>query len=297
VQKEFGVSERRACRVTGQQRATQRYQRRIVSDEAQLVKEMRVHAAKHPRFGSPRILSLLTTHGWRVNHKRVERLWRLEGLKVPQRQRKRRRLGHSANSCTRRKAERRNHVWTYDFVMDRTEDGKRLKLLTIVDEYTRECLAVDVARHITGTAVIDTLNRLIRERGAPGHVRSDNGPEFIAHAVRTWLTSEHVDTLFIAPGSPWENAYCESFNGKLQDELLKGELFTSLVEARWLVDRWRHEYNHDRPHSSLGYETPARFAARCGTYGADARRPFQSREADQDPDQGKLSERVDQRAG
>jgi transposase InsO family protein len=297
VQKEFGVSERRACRVTGQQRATQRYQRRIVSDEAQLVKEMRVHAAKHPRFGSPRILSLLTTHGWRVNHKRVERLWRLEGLKVPQRQRKRRRLGHSANSCSRRKAERRNHVWTYDFVMDRTEDGKRLKLLTIVDEYTRECLAVDVARHITGTAVIDTLNRLIRERGAPGHVRSDNGPEFIAHAVRTWLTNEHVDTLFIAPGSPWENAYCESFNGKLQDELLKGELFTSLVEARWLVDRWRHEYNHERPHSSLGYETPARFAARCGTYGADARRPFQPREADQDPNQGKLSEQVDQRAG
>jgi transposase InsO family protein len=283
--------------VTGQVRATQRYQRRTASLDVELVKEMRWHAAKHPRFGSPRVLRLLNRNGWRVNHKRIERLWRREGLKVPQRQRKRRRLGHSANSCSRRKAERRNHVWTYDFVMDRTEDGKRLKFLTIVDEYTRECLAIVVARHITGVEVVETLRRLISERGAPTYVRSDNGPEFIAQAVRAWLASAHVDTLFIAPGSPWENAYCESFNGKLQDELLKGELFTSLAEARWLTERWRHEYNHERPYSSLEYETPARFAARCGTYGADARRPFQPREADQDPDQGKLSEQVDQKAG
>ena len=283
--------------MTGQWRATQRYQRLEVSDEAQLVKEMRRHARRHPRYGTPRILNLLKEDGWDVNHKRVERLWRQEGLKVPQRQRKRRRLGHSANSCSRRRAERRNHVWTYDFVLDRTEDGKRLKFLTIVDEYTRECLAIEVARSIPGREVINTLRRLVRERGAPTHVRSDNGPEFIAHAVRTWLTHEHVNTLFIAPGSPWENAYSESFNGKLQDELLKGELFTSLVETRWLVDRWRHEYNHERPHSSLGYLAPARFAARCGTSGADARRPLQPRDADQDPIQGKLSEQVDQRAG
>ena len=268
------VSERRACRVTGQQRTTQRYERRVVSDEVQLVKEMRQHARRHPRYGTPRILNLLQEDGWDVNHKRIERLWRREGLKVPQQQRKRRRLGHSANSCSRRRAERKNHVWTYDFVLDRTEDGRRLKLLTLVDEYTRECLAIDVARHITGADVIHTLRRLVGERGAPTHMRSDNGPEFIAHAVRTWLASEHVNTLFIAPGSPWENAYSESFNGKLQDELLKGELFTSMVEARWLVDRWRNEYNQERPHSSLGYRTPAAFALACGPSGADAQQPL-----------------------
>ena len=295
------MSQRRACRVTGQHRATQRYERSMVSDEAKLVNEMRRLAARHPRFGSPRILQLLIAEGWRVNHKRVERLWRREGLKVPQRQRKRRRLGHSANSCSRRRAERMNEVWTYDFVLDRTEDGKRLKMLTIVDEYTRECLAILVARHITAVDVVETLRRLIAERGAPAHVRSDNGPEFIALAVRAWLERAHVGTLFIAPGSPWENAYIESFNGKLQDELLKGELFTSLIEAQYLIERWRRLYNQERPHSSLGYLTPARFAAGCTVTsrpdGADARRPFQLSTEEEDQTQGKLSDRVVQIAG
>jgi len=273
------VSERRACRVTGQHRSTQRYTPTESSDEAHLVKEMRALATTQPRFGYRRIAALLRVQGWDVNDKRVHRLWRREGLKVPQRQRKRRRLGHSANSGTRRRSERMNQVWTYDFVLDRTEDGKRLKLLTIVDEYTRECLAIEVARSITATAVIETLTRLVAERGPPESIRSDNGPEFIAAAVRGWMSTQATQPLFIAPGSPWENAYSETFNGKLQDELLQGELFTSLVEARWLIEEWRRQYNHERPHSSLGYATPARFAANCAaaprTSGADARRPFQ----------------------
>jgi putative transposase len=240
---------------------------------------MKAHAAKHSRFGYRRVAALLRADGWDVNNKRVHRLWRREGLKVPQRQRKRRRLGHSANSCTRRRAERMNQVWTYDFVHERTEDGKRLKILTIVDEYTRESLDLVVARSITAQAVIAALARLVALRGAPESIRSDNGPEFIAAAVRTWLARVHVGTLFVAPGSPWENAYIETFNGKLQDELLQGELFTSLTEARWLIERWRREYNEERPHSSLEYQTPARFAAACTAVsrpnGADARRPLQ----------------------
>lgn len=273
------MSERRACRVTGQHRSTQRYAPRVASDERELVREMKAQAAKHPRFGYRRVAALLRAEQWDVNDKRVHRLWRREGLKVPVRQRKRRRLGHSANACTRRRAERMNQVWTYDFVLDRTEDGKRLKLLTVVDEYTRECLAIEVARSITAEVVIATLERIVAERGPPESIRSDNGPEFIAAAVRRWMATQRTRPLFIAPGSPWENAYCETFNGKLQDELLQGELFTSLIEARWLIERWRRAYNEERPHSSLAYQTPARFAASCKVdcrpNGADARRPFQ----------------------
>lgn len=279
MQRMFEVSERRACRVTGQHRSTQRYAPRVVSDERALLKEMKAMAAKHARFGYRRVAALLRAQGWDVNDKRVHRLWRREGLKVPQRQRKRRRLGHSANSCTRRRAARMNQVWTYDLVLDRTEDGKRLKLLTVVDEHTRECLAIEVARNITAEAVIATLARLVAQRGPPESIRSDNGPEFIAAAVRGWMSTQATQPLFIAPGSPWENAYSETFNGKLQDELLQGELFTSLVEARWLIEQWRRAYNEERPHSSLGYQTPASFAATCAVdsrpHGADARRPLQ----------------------
>ena len=295
MQEQFGVSERRACRVTGQQRSTQRYTPIEASDERQLVSEMKAKATRHPRFGYRRIAALLRAERWDVNDKRVYRLWRREGLKVPQRQRKRRRLGHSANSCTRHRAERMNQVWTYDFVHDRTEDGKRMKLLTIVDEYTRECLDIVAARSITAAAVIEVLARLVAERGAPESIRSDNGPEFIAAAVRAWLLTQATQPLFIAPGSPWENAYSETFNGKLQDELLQGELFTSLLEARVLIKQWRREYNEERPHSSLGYQTPAHFAAACaassGTSGADARRPFHPRptQENQDPEPVRLS--------
>ena len=179
------------------------------------------------------------------------------------RRRKRRRLGHSRNSCTRRPAKARNDVWSYDFVADRTDDGRRLKILTVVDEFTREALAVYVARHITAQDVIVVLEALVVERGEPKHIRSDNGPEFIARAIVTWIRERGIGALFIAPGSPWENAYGESFNGRLRDELLGTEIFTTLAEARGLVEVWRREYNTVRPHSSLGYKTPSEFAASC----------------------------------
>jgi transposase InsO family protein len=199
------------------------------------------------------------------NAKRVQRLWREEGLKVPRRQHKRRRLGTSANGCVRKRAEYRNHVWSYDFTMDQTADGRRLKLMPVLDEFTREPLAIEVERSITAAEVIATLARLFRERGTPEFIRSDNGPEFIAKAVREWLAASGVKTLYIEPGSPWENAYVERFNGKLQDELPGRELFASLAEAKVLAEEYRLRYIHERPHSSLGYQTPAEFAGSCTT--------------------------------
>lgn len=223
---------------------------------------------RHPRYGYRRITALLRRAGWVVNKKRVQRLWREQGLRVPKKQHKKRRLGSSANSCTRRQAEFRNHVWTYDFVFDRTEDGRRLKFLTVVDEFTRECLALPVERHFTARDVVAVLAELVTERGAPAFIRSDNGPEFIAMAVRDWLGRAGIDTAFIEPGAPWENAYSETFNGKLRDELLQREIFLTVAEARHLADGFRFEYNHDRPHSSLGYKTPAEFADGCAPCGS-----------------------------
>lgn len=259
----LGVSERRACRVTGQRRSTQRYRPEVSKEEERLVSDLRRLARRHPRYGQRRIHALLRRDGWRVNKKRVSRLWREERLQVPVRKRKRRRLGHSENSCKRRRATRMNEIWCYDFVFDRTEDGRRLKFLTIVDEYTRESLAVLAARSITTKDVIEGLTGLMAERGAPEHLRSDNGPEFIAKAIVRWLGQVGVGTLFIAPGSPWENAYGESFNGRFEDELLGSELFATVAEAQWLAENWRREYNTTRPHSSLGYKTPEEFAASC----------------------------------
>ncbi len=204
---------------------------------------------------------LLARDGWRLNHKRVERLWREEGLAVPQKQRKRRRTGSIENGIGRLRATKPNEVWSYDFVFDRTDDGRRLKILTLVDEYTREALAVHVARSITAEDLICALLPLFAERGPPQHIRSDNGPEFVARAVKDWLRGAGVHTAFIEPGSPWQNAYCESFNGKLRDELLAGEIFTSLVEAQVLAEQYRREYNTFRPHRSLGHQTPAEYAA------------------------------------
>jgi len=200
-----------------------------------------------------------------VNVKRVYRLWRKEGLKVPQKQRKRRRLGSSDNGCVRHRAARINHVWCYDFVSDQTVDGRTVKFLTLEDEYTREALAIEVERNITSREVIDTLRYVFEVRGAPEYIRSDNGPEFIAKALRAWLAEAGVETLYIEPGAPWQNGFNESFNGKLRDELLNGELFTSLKEAKVVTEDYRLEYNQRRPHSSLGYLTPAAFAAKCGT--------------------------------
>jgi len=261
VKKKLGVSERRACEVVGQPRGTQRYEPKEAEDEKPLVRRMKQLSAQHPRYGYRRVWALLRREKFTVNRKRVHRLWRREGLKVPRKQRKRRRLGHGKNSCTRRKAGHVNHVWSYDFVMDQTSDGKRLKLLPVVDEFTRECLAIEVERHLTAQDVVATLKYLFELRGAPRFVRSDNGPEFIADAVKAWLAQSGCGTLYIEPGSPWQNAYVESFNGKLEDELLDREQFETLKEAKVLVEDYRLEYNHRRPHSALGYQTPAAFAA------------------------------------
>jgi putative transposase len=263
VIKSLGVSERRACRALGQPRSTQRYAGTGPERDKALLLRIRELAREHPRYGYRRVTALLRREGWSVNRKRVHRLWRREGLKVPQVQRKRRRLGHSENSCTRRRAERPNHVWSYDFIHDQTADGRGLKLLPVVDEYTRECLTIEVERHLTANDVVSTLEYLFEVRGEPEHIRSDNGPEFIAEVVRDWLGRRGAKTLFIEPGSPWENAYSETFNSRLRDEILDREVFETLKEAKVLLEGHRLDYNHRRPHSSLGYRTPAEFAAAC----------------------------------
>jgi transposase InsO family protein len=220
-------------------------------------------AGKHPRYGYRRIHAMLKHEGFRVGRDRVHRLWRLHNLRVPRRRIRRKRLGTSENSVARRRAAHPDHVWTYDFVSDQTTDGRRLKILTVEDEFTRECLALEVGRRFTGRDVVGVLRELLAIRGAPRHIRSDNGPEFIAGSVRGWLGEHGVGPLYIEPGSPWENGVGESFNGKLRDELLNGELFTGLTEARVVLGDYRQHYNHHRPHSSLGYVTPASFAAAC----------------------------------
>lgn len=274
LQEAFGVSQRRACRVLGQPRSTQRQTARPKEDEGRLVARMLELVRRHPRYGYRRIWALLRREGWRVNRKRVHRLWRKQGLKVPRKQRKKRRLGSSANSCVRRPAERKDHVWAWDFLHDRTSDGRALKWFTLVDEYTRECVALEVGRGMTAKAVGEVLAAAVRERGAPAHVRSDNGPEFIAKAIRAWMAGAGLETLYIDPGAPWENGYAESFNSKVRDELLNAEEFGSLLEARVLAKEWRREYNHVRPHSSLGYRTPAEYGAmRPRADSASLRRP------------------------
>ncbi len=256
-----GLSERRACKVVEQPRSTQRYEREIREDEDRLRKAIHAKARERPRFGSRRITTVLREDGWRVNHKRVERIWREEGLKVPKKQRKKRRLGQSSNGIVHHRPKHPNHVWSYDFVSDQTEDGRTLKILVILDEFTRRCLALEVGRTFRSGDVIATLERLVKEHGAPEHIRSDNGSEFIAAAIRKWLEDAGVGTLYIAPGSPWENGYTESFNSRLRDELLDRELMASLAEARYLLEAHRRDYNQRRPHSSLGQQTPEAFHA------------------------------------
>jgi len=253
----LGVPERRACRVLGQCRSTQRHRASPPGDEERLVTRIVQLASAYGRYGYRRITALLHREGWRVNHKRVERIWRREGLKVPQKQPPRGRLWLNDGSCLRLRPCWRNHVWSYDFVADRTHDGRPLKMLTVVDEYTRECLAIEVERRADSMSVLVRLAALFLERGVPDHVRSDNGSEFTAGLVRNWLQRIGVKTLFIEPGSPWENGYVESFNGKFRDECLNGEIFYTLMEAKVLIERWRREYNQVRPHSALGYRPPA----------------------------------------
>jgi len=240
-------------------------------DETRLTEAIVSLATRYGRYGYRRIAALLRADGWRVNHKRVERIWRREGLKVPKNQPKRARLWLNDGSCVRLRPEHRDHVWAYDFVSARTHDGRPLKILTLVDEHSRECLAIDVARRIKSDDALERLAWLMATRGVPGHIRSDNGPEFTAKAVRSWLARVGVKTLFIEPGSPWENGYVESFNGKLRDELLNGEIFYTLREARVVIERWRDEYNRVRPHSSLGYRPPAPEAIAAGPPSAPLR--------------------------
>jgi len=251
------MSERRACRVLGQARSTQRQQPVHSDDEARLREEITKLACQYGRYGYRRITALLRNDGWRVNHKCVERIWRQEGLKVPRKQPKRKRLWLTDGSCIRRRAEHQNHVWSYDFVADRTSNSKALRFLNIMDEYSRESLKIHPDRKITAYDVIEQLAELFVERGLPDFIRSDNGPEFTAKAVRGWLERLGVKTLFIEPGSPWENGYIESFNGKFRDELLNREIFDTVLEARIITEKWRKEYNTKRPHSSLGYRPPA----------------------------------------
>lgn len=251
------MSERRACNLFGQSRSTQRRKPHIRTDEPRLITEMTELAIQYGRYGYRRITAMLRIKGWKINHKRIERLWRKEGLKVPTKQPKRRRLWLNDGSCVRLRPAAKNHVWSYDFVHGRTNDGRAFRLLNILDEFTRECLAIKVARRLRSKDVLEALGELFLKRGIPAHLRSDNGSEFVAGELREWLQRLGVKTLYIEPGSPWENGYIESFNGKLRDELLNLEIFDTLKEAQVLSEWWRRSYNTIRPHSSLGYRPPA----------------------------------------
>lgn len=250
------VSERRACQVIGQPRSTQRYDKQVPGDAELLRQRIIELASKYGRYGYRRVTALLRNEGWIVNHKRVQRIWREEGLKVPQKQMKRSRLWLKDGSVVRLRPLFPKHVWSYDFMQDRTHNGVKFRILNVIDEYTRECLAVKVARRLNSHDVVEVLTDLFIERGVPVHIRSDNGPEFIAKRVRDWLAKLQVRPLYIEPGSPWENGYVESFNGKMRDELLNLEIFYSLKEAQVLIEMWRRHYNTIRPHSSLGYRPP-----------------------------------------
>lgn len=227
------------------------------------MKRMHELAEQNPRSGYRMITAYLRREGWPVNKKRVHRLWREAGLQIPQKQRKRRRLGSSENGCTRLKASYPNHVWSIDFLFDTTEDGRQLKFMPVVDEYTRECHAIDVSRSIKAERVVETLDRLFLAHGPPVHLRSDNGPEFVAGALKQFLSLTEVETRYIEPGAPWQNGFVESFNATFRDELLDRELFATVLEAEVLSEQYRCKYNTYRPHSSLDYRTPSAFAARC----------------------------------
>ena len=256
----FEISERRACALFDQSRATQRYVKKKKDDEELVTSRIVALASDYGRYGYRKIAELLRREGIIINDKRVERIWRQEGLQVPAKQPKRKRLWLNDESCIRHRPTYKDHVWSYDFVMDRTEDGRAFRILNVIDEFTRECIGCLVQRRINSFDVLEFLSKLFLMRGTPGFIRSDNGPEFIAEKLRTWLSDLKVKTLYIAPGSPWENGYCESFNGKMRFEFLNGEIFCSLKEAQVLIEKWRREYNEFRPHSSLGYKTPAPLA-------------------------------------
>lgn len=263
----FGLSERRACQITGQYRSTQRHQpgRGVERDDA-LRARLRKLSTEHPRWGYRLAWGRVREEGWAVNRKKIQRLWREEGLRVPQRTRKRRRLGESTVPAVRLRAEHPNHVWAIDFQFDTTTDGRTLKLLHVVDEHTREALAIQVARSIDADHTVRVLDQIVRERGAaPELVRMDNGPEMTANALRDWCRYGRAGRSFIEPGSPWQNPFVESFGSRVRDEVLSVEAFDSLLEARTVINDWKEIYNHTRPHSSLGWKPPAVYAASLKT--------------------------------
>lgn len=257
VRQILNVSERRACLVLGQHRSTQRKVPRGRADEERLRQDIITLSETYGRYGYRMVTGLLNNAGWHVNHKRVERIWRSEGLKVPRKHKKRGRLWLNDGSCVRLRPKRPNHVWSYDFVHERTHDGRAFRTLNIIDEFSKEALMIRVNRKLNSTDVVDALTDLFILRGPPVYIRSDNGPEFVAEKVRKWITTVGAKTAFIEPGSPWENGYCESFNSRFRDELLNGEIFYTLKEAQIIIEKWRKHYNTKRPHSALGYRPPA----------------------------------------
>ncbi|CAG1006803.1 putative protein YagA [Phycisphaerales bacterium] len=269
VQQQLDQPERRVCRVLGQARSTQRYTAVPRDGDEALIRRMHELVRQHPRRGYRMICGMLRLDGWRVNVKRVYRLWKQEGFKVPVKQHKRRRLGHSENGILRRRAEHKDHVWCVDFIHDRDERGRPLKWLSVVDEYTRECVALEVERGMTAAGVANVLIDLFASRGVPKHIRSDNGGEFIAGTIRRLADLTGVENLYIAPGAPWENGFAESFHSRLRDELLNAEIFLDVLDAKAQARNWREEYNRRRPHSSLGYLPPAVYAATCAGASGD----------------------------
>ena len=271
----YGLSERTACRIVGQPRGTQRYVPTAKPDEDELTRNIVYLASEYGRYGYRRVTALLKDGGIEAGKDRVQRIWRREGLKVPKKQPKRARLWLNDGSCIRLRPEYPNHVWSFDFVETQTHDGRRIRLMTLIDEFTRKCLAIKVARRINAIGVIETLADVMLIEGLPTYIRSDNGPEMVAKVLREWLTGLGTRNLYIAPGSPWENGFCESFNGKLRDECLNGEIFYSLRETQVVIEQWRIHYNTKRPHSALGYRPPAPVTIAAKSTPLDGRLPMQ----------------------
>lgn len=257
----LGVSERRACRIAGQHRSTQRREPVLAGDEEALRAELRAFAERRPRWGYRRAHDHLLEQGWAVNRKRVQRLWREEGLRVPCRRRKRPRAGENAGQHAKLRASRPGEIWAVDFQADQTADGRALRLANVIDEFTRQALVMHVARSVCADDLVGLLERLVAEHGAPAFLRCDNGPELTSHALRDWCGQSGAKTAFIEPGSPWQNPFVESFHGRVRDELLNTELFACVAEAQVVTEDWRQDYNHRRAHSALGRQTPAAFAA------------------------------------
>ena len=272
---DWGCSQNKSCALAGISRTGFRYTPRSRKDEERLTHRIKEHALNSPQYGYRTIHELLNREGEKVNHKRVHRIWKQQGLQQPRRKPRKRRRG--ATQTVANKAQHKNHVWSYDFVHDTTEKGQSLRMLAVIDEYTRECLEIRVDHSINSGKVIDTLSWLFLTRGAPRFIRSDNGPEFVASALTSWLAAQGCTTLFIKPGSPWENAYIESFNSRLRAECLNRELFRNKNEAQQIVENWRREYNEFRPHSSLAGKTPAEFAEKCGGENFSLHRPTSGR--------------------